>query len=80
MDVNEGAHRHSVSIDRVCSLLKVSRRTVYNMLTDGRLLGKRLPTGRGRRVYVDSLTAEAQEELMRQTALRSSAGAQPAAR
>lgn len=66
MSVNEEVHRPSVSIERAGALLGVSRRTVYNMLGDGRLEGKRLST-RGRRVYVDSLTPEAREELQRQS-------------
>ena len=45
----------SVYIDRAAELLGVSRRTVYNMIRDGRLQTIRSVNGRARRVLVESV-------------------------
>jgi excisionase family DNA binding protein len=44
----------SVSIDQAAKLLKVSRRTIYNRIRDGRLRTIRTPGG-SQRVLVESL-------------------------
>ncbi len=44
----------SVSMDRACELLGVSRRTIYYWIKDGRLQTRRTPMG-SQRVLLDSL-------------------------
>ena len=46
--------RDSVSLDDAAELLKVSRRTIYNRIRDGRLQTIRTPLG-SQRVLVESL-------------------------
>ena len=46
----------SVSIDQAAELLKVSRRTIYNRIRDGRLRTIRTPGG-SQRVLVESMRA-----------------------
>ena len=45
----------SVSIDQAAEILRVSRRTIYNRIRDGRLLTVRT-IGGSQRVLVDSLS------------------------
>jgi excisionase family DNA binding protein len=58
-DSNNASQLHlgrSVSLDQAAELLKVSRRTIYNRIRDGRLQTVRT-IGGSQRVVVDSLIA-----------------------
>lgn len=48
-------HSATVSIDRAAELKGCSRRTIYNMITQGRVEVKPLPSGGGCRVFLASL-------------------------